>query len=106
MNTGPGRDGLVRSDSGRPPFRNLVGFGPRSSPRHWTSESTPRPFATTSTCLVGEIGNELAVLVDAPLHDLERIAGERVAEGVGRVRNGELAIEPGYDGRYGSVRIW
>ena len=32
--------------------------------------------------------------------------GERLSEGVARVRAGEVHIEPGYDGRYGTVKIW
>ena len=104
-NAGQGRDGLVRSDSGRPPFRNLVGLAEILSQALGVGVNTK----TVRACydrLVGEIGNELAVLVNASLDDVERIAGDRVAEGVGRVRNGDLTIEPGYDGRYGSVRIW
>ena len=104
-NAGQGRDGLVRSDSGRPPFRNLVGLAEILSQALGVGVNTK----TVGACydrLVGEIGNELAVLVYASLDDLERIAGDRVAEGVGRVRNGDLTIDPGYDGRYGSVRIW
>ena len=104
-NAGPGADGLVRSDSGRPPFRNLVGLAEILSQALGVGANTK----TVRVCydrLVSEVGSELAVLVDATPDDLERIAGERVAEGVGRVRSGDLTIEPGYDGRYGSVRIW
>ncbi|KKP80803.1 MAG: UvrD/REP helicase, partial [Candidatus Levybacteria bacterium GW2011_GWB1_35_5] len=32
--------------------------------------------------------------------------GERVAEGVGKVRKGDIIIHPGYDGLYGVVKIW
>ena len=105
VNAGPGRDGLVRSDSGRPPFRNLVGLAEILSQALGVGINT-KTVRNHYDRLVGEIGNELAVLVCASLDDVERIAGDRVAEGVGRVRNGELTIEPGYDGRYGSVRIW
>lgn len=104
-NAEPGRDGLVRSDSGRPPFRNLVGLAEILSQALGFGVNTKSVRACYDR-LVGEIGNELAVLVNASLDDVERIAGDRVAEGVGRVRNGDLTIEPGYDGRYGSVRIW
>ena len=104
-NAGPGRDGLVRSDSGRPPFRNLVGLAEILSQALGFGVNTKSVRACYDR-LVSEIGNELAVLVNASLDDVERIAGDRVAEGVGRVRNGDLTIEPGYDGRYGSVRIW
>ena len=105
MNAGPGMDGLVRSDSGRPPFRNLVALAEVLSQALGFGVNTKSVRAYYDR-LVDEIGNELAVLVNASLDDVERIAGDRVAEGVGRVRNGDLTIEPGYDGLYGSVRIW
>ena len=105
MNAGPGMDGLVRSDSGRPPFRNLVALAEVLSQALGFGVNTKSVRACYDR-LVDEIGNELAVLVNASLDDVERIAGDRVAEGVGRVRNGDLTIEPGYDGLYGSVRIW
>lgn len=101
----PDRDGLVRSDSGRPPFRNLVGLAEIFSQALGVGINS-KTVSKHYDWLVSEIGSELAVLVDAPLDDVERIAGDRVAEGIGRARNGELSIEPGYDGRYGSVRIW
>ena len=56
--------------------------------------------------LVAEFGSELAVLVDASPSDIERIAGARTAEAVARVRAGEVYIEPGYDGEYGTVWVW
>ncbi len=33
-------------------------------------------------------------------------AGEKVAEGVRRVREGQVKIEPGYDNTYGIVKIF
>jgi PHP family Zn ribbon phosphoesterase len=46
------------------------------------------------------------ILVYTPIQDIDRAAGERVADGVARVRRGEVSIEPGFDGRYGSVKVW
>jgi PHP family Zn ribbon phosphoesterase len=56
--------------------------------------------------LVTALGGELSVLTDAPVADLAALAGERVAEGVSRMRAGEIFIEPGYDGAYGTVKVW
>jgi PHP family Zn ribbon phosphoesterase len=46
------------------------------------------------------------VLQEAPLDAISRVAGERTAEGVDRVRRGEISIDPGYDNTYGVVRVW
>ena len=32
--------------------------------------------------------------------------GEKIAEGVSKVRSGDIVIEPGYDGVFGTVKIW
>lgn len=56
--------------------------------------------------LVEKIGSEFAVLVDALKSDLERAAVPEVVEGIMRVRDGRLHIEPGFDGEYGHVKIF
>ncbi|MBM4402463.1 MAG: DNA helicase UvrD [Candidatus Cloacimonetes bacterium] len=56
--------------------------------------------------LVQEFGSEFEVLLVTEIEEIKRVAGERVGEGVGRVRQGKLVIEPGYDGVFGKVKIW
>lgn len=56
--------------------------------------------------LCDELDSELHVLLKAPVADIERVAGGRVAEAITKVREGNIAIEPGYDGLYGKVSIW
>ena len=97
--------GLIRSRSGRPPFRRMASLG------HIVSEAlecgpTAKRATAAYAALVSHFGSELAVLLDAPEGEIAPLAGERVAQGISRVRNGDLTIEPGYDGVYGSVTIW
>ncbi|NLM38040.1 MAG: AAA family ATPase, partial [Firmicutes bacterium] len=51
-------------------------------------------------------GPELKILRETPLAALAGTAGERVADGVRRVRLGLLKVTPGYDGVYGTVEIF
>lgn len=51
-------------------------------------------------------GSEMAILLDLPLEKIKEIALPEIAEGIRRVREGELLIEPGFDGEYGRVRIF
>ena len=100
-----GDAGLVRSPAERPPFRSMVSLA------QILSEALGRGIQTKTVGaayvkVIEAAGSELAALVSAPLADVERVAGERVAEGVGRVRRGEVAIEPGFDGLYGKVTVW
>lgn len=52
------------------------------------------------------VGNEFAVLLDAPLDQIEKCAGALVAEGIRRVRSGEISVQAGYDGEYGVIKIF
>ena len=56
--------------------------------------------------LIKNFGSEFAVLLKTKIAEIAKIAGERVAEGIRRTREGNLVIEPGYDGVFGKVRIW
>jgi uncharacterized protein (TIGR00375 family) len=58
------------------------------------------------TQLCSELTSELHVLMNAPIADIERVGGGRVAQAITKVREGNIAIEPGYDGLYGKVSIW
>jgi len=90
---------------GGPPFRSVVSLAQILSKALGRGIQTKTVGAMYER-LIEDAGNEMAALVSAPLADIERVAGERTAEGVERVRRGEIAIEPGFDGRYGRVNVW
>ena len=56
--------------------------------------------------LCHELDSELHVLLRAPIVDIEKVGGMKVAQGITKVREGAIAIDPGYDGEYGKVAIW
>lgn len=56
--------------------------------------------------LTENFASELNVLLRTKTEDVVRVAGEKVAEGIKRVREGNLVIDPGYDGVFGTVKIW
>jgi PHP family Zn ribbon phosphoesterase len=49
---------------------------------------------------------EFEILLDLPEYELYRITQGRIAEGVLRVRTGNIHITPGFDGVYGRVSIF
>lgn len=51
-------------------------------------------------------GSEFEILLNTPVHDLKSNADERIAIAVDRVRRGDLIIKPGYDGEFGTVKIF
>ncbi len=49
---------------------------------------------------------EFKILLHAPYDEIMSFAPPDVVSGIKRVREGKLQIEPGYDGEYGTVKIF
>ncbi|MFN8485948.1 MAG: UvrD-helicase domain-containing protein [Caldilineaceae bacterium] len=56
--------------------------------------------------LLSKLGSELAILQDIPLPELQKVNNPLLAEGIRRMRTGELTIAAGYDGEYGVVKLF
>jgi len=56
--------------------------------------------------LLGAVGNEFTILLDAKADTLRSATLPEIAEGIIRVREGKVHIEPGYDGEYGKIEIF
>jgi len=52
------------------------------------------------------LGNELVILRKTKLEDISQQFGSLLAEAISRVRQGQLTVEPGFDGQYGLVKIF
>ena len=55
--------------------------------------------------LLEKLGNEFYILREASVEQLQATAGPCVAEGIRRLRRGEVERIPGYDGEYGEIRL-
>ncbi|HEY8490056.1 MAG TPA: endonuclease Q family protein [Dehalococcoidia bacterium] len=98
-------DGFLRGDAGRPPYRLLVPLQEILAEALGVKVGT-KTVDRAYEAVIDAVGPELSVLQEAPLEAIARAAGERVAQGVDRVRRGEISIDPGYDNTYGVVRVW
>lgn len=56
--------------------------------------------------LCDKFGGEIPVLLETNIRDIQISAGEKIADGISRVRAGDIVISPGFDGEYGKVKIW
>jgi uncharacterized protein (TIGR00375 family) len=56
--------------------------------------------------LIEKLGPEFNILLSASREDLKSATLPEIAEGIIRVREGKIFVEPGYDGVYGKVRIF
>jgi len=73
----------------------IAGVGPKS-----------KSVTAQASALVERFGPELGILGDVPLDDLAAGAPSIVAEAIGRLRRGEVRREAGYDGVYGTIRLF
>lgn len=56
--------------------------------------------------LILKFGSEFNLLLKTSLDDLEKEDSDLLAEAVRRIRNSEVKKTPGFDGQYGSIRIF
>ena len=56
--------------------------------------------------MLQKLGPEFPILRELPLEEIGRIAGRRIAEGIGRLRKGEVVWRPGFDGEYGRFQLF
>lgn len=89
----------------RPPFVMMVPLVEIIAEAIGSPVASPK-VQTPYFRLTDEVGSEFEILLTTEFQKITKVAGERVAEGIDRVRKGKLRIDPGYDGVFGVVKIW
>ena len=56
--------------------------------------------------LIYACGTEFNVLLVAPEDDLRRATTAKIADGILRMREGRVSVEPGFDGEYGKIHLF
>lgn len=56
--------------------------------------------------LLKNLGSEFRILVDSSISDIESAGSPVLSEAISRMRSGNVYIEPGFDGRYGKIKIF
>ncbi len=56
--------------------------------------------------LLSDLGPELHILMDTPLKEIQQSGSPLLAEAVGRMRAKQVICEEGYDGEYGTIRLF
>ncbi len=56
--------------------------------------------------LLHKLGSEFTILRQIPLEQIETAAGPAIAEGIRRLRAGQVIRQAGYDGEYGVIRLF
>lgn len=56
--------------------------------------------------LLGRGGAEFSILLDLPFEQIKEIGDEVLVEGIRRLRDREVFIEEGYDGKFGRIKVF
>ncbi len=56
--------------------------------------------------LINKLGSELSILTTVPVEDIEKVHSPILAEGIKRLRKGDVIRQPGYDGEYGVIKLF
>lgn len=91
-------------DENRPPYKSLV---PLLEVIAESQEVQPTSKKVQSDYLkiISRLKSEFNILLDEPLENIAK-ENEKLAQGIEKMRSGNINIAPGYDGVFGTVKIW
>ncbi|MDR2304611.1 MAG: UvrD-helicase domain-containing protein [Treponema sp.] len=94
----------------RRPYHSLIPLREMLGELFETGPASKRVDAAYSY-FIEKAGSEFAILMDMSPAEIEAfrcpgLSGELLAHAVQRMRSGEVFINPGYDGEYGTVRVF
>ncbi|MCL4366647.1 endonuclease Q family protein [Patescibacteria group bacterium] len=101
------KDGLITSAafSQRPGFKMLIGLEKIIADSLKMTTSAQKVKAEYNK-LIEHLDNEINILTTVPIARITSYSGQKIAEGVEKVRHGEVEIKPGFDNTYGEIKIW
>ncbi|NTW22917.1 DNA helicase UvrD [Candidatus Falkowbacteria bacterium] len=91
---------------GAPGFKKLIELDKIIAAASGVKSRSSRKVQEMYALMIGSLGSELEILLEKPIDQIAAVANDVIAEGVRRVRSGELIIKPGFDGQYGEVSIF
>jgi DNA helicase-2/ATP-dependent DNA helicase PcrA len=100
---------LADRPAGRPPrphpFTSLVPLPEVLGEIHGVGPNS-KTVQQNFDLLLAKLGPELAILQDIPLEAIARAGGARLAEGIRRMRAGEIRPSAGFDGQPGVIKLF
>ncbi len=81
------------------PLPEVIGFSVGRTP---ASVKVTREYHA----LLKRLGPEFEILRNVPAEDIGRVSGIQIAEGIRRLRAGQVEKTPGFDGEYGKLRLF
>lgn len=95
-----------RASKNRPPFISLIPLAEIIAEICQQGVNTKKVKEAYNQ-IITQAGSELAVLMDLPLENLQKITeSEIIVESIKRMRAGQIISDPGYDGVYGKIMLF
>ena len=88
----------------RPRYLHLIPLAEIIAKAMDTTPLTKTVFAEWNN-LIKKFGNEVNVLVDAPMDEIRESTNERIADAITAFRGNRVIIHPGGGGRYGMIEL-
>ena len=98
------REEGTRPESGRP-YESLIPLIEIIASTRGVGSGSKR-VKEAFDALIFALGPELKILREISIEEIARSGDPLVAEGVRRMRSGNVEIEPGFDGEYGKIRVF
>jgi len=87
------------------PFKNLIPLNEIIAESIGTGVLSKEVLKHYNSLIKG-LGNELKILLESTRKEIEEKSLPEIAEGIMRMREGKVSINPGYDGVYGEIKIF
>ncbi|MBD3345037.1 MAG: AAA family ATPase [Chitinivibrionales bacterium] len=88
-----------------PPYTNILSLDNVLSEIMRTGPSSKRVM-TQYRRLVQTLGPELEILLTIPLEEIRSHSSEILEEAISRLRNGKIHASPGFDGEFGTIKVF
>ncbi len=88
------------------PYKSIVPLQELLAETYGVSTTASKKVQELYEQLIRDVGNEFYILLDAPIEKIIAASSPIVGEAIRRMRAGEVAATPGYDGIFGTVKVF
>ncbi|HSX18807.1 MAG TPA: endonuclease Q family protein [Candidatus Saccharimonadales bacterium] len=96
---------MLDPDARRPAYVSLVPLLEILSEVYGVAVGTKKVNDSYLT-LINALGSEFGILLRVDIAEIRKLSSDKVAEAISKVRSRDIVVEPGYDGKFGVVKIW